>query len=286
MRMFGTVDARECLSKRNWIFSGDSLLRNIASSVAGLLGVNASSWPMWGQSATEYLLGRARIDSADFSVWWTPSAFFQTPAQTGAKLGMKRSTVVLSIGVWDMGEYFRGVAAWLEDVESFLKATLEQMQEDSDLWVLQIHKLWPNRCKPSLPKHKLDLCVNSNSDGRSDLFRKALSDAVACVAAETPKQRIRMFSTFDMTNTTFAQSDGEDAVHYGKRTTDMEAQLLLNAICFDERSNAGSDFVGDECGACQNDVNGQEVALAQVLQITAAGDATAHSYESWLWHGP
>jgi hypothetical protein len=305
MHIFNTAQTRECLSKRNLIFSGDSLLRNIASSLTNLIGVNASSWPSWGQRDTEYLLGRARVDSADFSVWWTPSAFFQTPAQTGAKLGMTRSVVVLSVGVWDMGEYFRGVDAWRKGIESFLRATLEQMRADSDIWVLQIHKLWPNRCNQSLPRHKLDLCVNSNSDERSHLFRDALSDAVACVAVESPKkQRIRMFSTFGMTNTAFAQGDGEDAVHYGKRTTDMEAQLLLNAICFDEQPNARSYFVGEEFGICKNvglpdpmvsaaqlELDVQKVARVDAMQTAAArtataGDMTAHTYESWLRKDP
>jgi len=85
--------------------------------------------------------------------------------------------------------------------------------------VFGLHKVWTDRCK------KLGTpCTLCNSEPKEQLFQTAIEIAAACAHAE-------FFNTYGLTNTYRARLDGIDALHYGRNTSWMESQVLLNSIC-------------------------------------------------------
>ena len=94
-----------CLNNKTISFYGDSTLRNIVNETLKLAKVDDEiKLKTWGEGP-HYIVGggKMRGDSSrgEIKMYWTPSAYYQKPAEIPSRLDLD-DVAVISIGVWDM----------------------------------------------------------------------------------------------------------------------------------------------------------------------------------------
>ena len=119
-----------------------------------------------------------------------------------------------------MGSSFQGIDTWYNKMLQNLQMTRNKMNKQSKLFLFNLHKLYPKRCKS-----KDGPCYKCNDEIKQTLFRDAIRQIVSCIDG------LEIYDTFSLTNTSFAEKDGSDAVHYHQTTTYNEMKVLLNMIC-------------------------------------------------------
>ena len=236
----GAARLRECLGRRRVGFYGDSTLRNIASLVVQRalgpeLGPGAAAkFESWAPGP-QYRCGGVTWPwpgaSGGAEMWWTPSAYFQHPADVGSMHTDDLS--VVSIAAWDVGTYYKGQRAWFKSMSALLEAAAtKRLAAGKTLHVMHVHRFWSSRCTVKHDteegRHNTEICRTSNSLERNLQFRAALAAAVSCVRAKGLP--VVVVDTFPVTDTAFAESES-DGVHFEATTTAMEAELLLQAAC-------------------------------------------------------
>jgi hypothetical protein len=257
---FGTCMA---LKYRRLAFFGDSLLLNVFIDLTrrleraghGTLGRRSSNFYSPG-GRQEFIFNRTSSSSSPLSFtldkdnenvtktggggdddrrrlvfWWTPSSFHANihqyekgfDALDGAVFGM---------AAWDMGTYFRGANAFRDRFSDIVN---DASGRGVPTFVFGLHKLWRERCED--PKGP---CARCNTAGKERAFREAVGHAATCGASRSSssssargKERanVILVDTYGFTDTPEAMADGEDALHYGKDITSMEATHFANVMC-------------------------------------------------------
>ena len=202
LRIFEPVMISKCLKHNEVAFCGDSLLRNIALKIGKRIDPMIKFENTWGDQSFP-LIG--------LHTCWTPSVFHQQCKSTSG------STIIISEAVWNMGrgEYFKGGDAY----EASLRSVLSRFKGKRVIF-FGLHKLHRERpaCRKS-PK-----CYESNSAEKEIKFRE-----IGLKVAQ--ESGVELFDACGVTNTLYAEIDGDDAVHYGSNTTSVEANVLLNLLC-------------------------------------------------------
>ena len=121
------------------------------------------------------------------------------------------------MGVWDMGQYYRGEHTWKLQLTKNVQAWKSHSGNTKLFW-LRLHKLYPDRgeCKKN-PK-----CYLSNTSEKERKFRE-ISDQIM-------SSSIIPIDTLNITSTPQAAIDGNDGVHFGKKTTRLEAEITTNIL--------------------------------------------------------
>ncbi len=246
-----------CLANKQISFYGDSTLKNIAGSL--LISSNATNIEMssWAGADVKYKCGGGTFGhNSRMAMWWTPSAFHQSPPSVGT---MSEDDIsVISISVWDMGTYYRGVNSWFTRMRNIIQRAANA-RNGRPLYILNLHRVYKSKC---LLKHDTDegrknlkLCLNSKCDDLVFGFRDSIAAAVKC-AQNNGYTNVQLVDTFGVTDSPYAEQRS-DGVHFNGEVTDMEMQVLMSAICSGlEHANGTMDSV--VCPATQSDVKFEE----------------------------
>lgn len=122
------------------LFSGDSLLRNIFTVMCSFSWKKAVDCSGIMHHSKDY-------STPEMSLYfqWAPSIFYQQPTY----LINKHSCAIMHMGVWDMGEYYRGEKEWSSRLMRNVIAW-KQHSGNAKLFWLRLHKLYPKRCKSKI----------------------------------------------------------------------------------------------------------------------------------------
>ena len=236
---FKTSDIQQCIAKKQITFYGDSLLRNIANELIAITlgGHDKRTGKLETWATSPYLLGGGSMKGGGgggkIAMYWTPSAYFQTPSSVGSGSMEQDDVSIIGIGAWDMGTYFRGVNPWHDKMKALLTAAAKK-RNGKPIFVMHLHKLYSSKCKrvhntdQGLRNYKI--CQASNGDDMVQKFRSALEHAVQCVRGNGFKN-VYLLDTFGITNSTFAEKHSDDGVHYDNLVTQMELEVLMSGVC-------------------------------------------------------
>ena len=246
-----------CLANKQISFYGDSTLRNIANSLLRASNATNIELSTWAGADVKYKCGGGTFgQNARMAMWWTPSAFYQTPPAVGT---MSTDDIsVISISVWDMGEYYRGVNSWFTSMRNIIQRAANA-RNGRPLYILNLHRVYKSKCQlkhdTDEGRNKLKLCLNSKCDDLMFGFRDSIAAAVKC-AQNNGYTNVRLVDTFGVTDSPFAEQQS-DGVHFKGEVTDMELQVLMSAICNGlEQANGRLDSA--VCPATQSDVKFEE----------------------------
>ena len=216
---FKQDDLIKCFANKKIGFYGDSLLLGIYGQLRTILD-QTNDESQWEYGPGGY--SRINMNESDgyLDFWWAPSAFHQQPHTLQLSKLESMDAVIVGMTVWNMGSDYDGIDAFYHQMEENLKQTRSAMDVNAELYLFNSHKLWPERCEK-----KDGPCYKCNDDFKAGLFRQSIHKLIAC------NDGVSMFDTFGLTNTSFAASDGSDAVHYHKTTVYNELKVLLNMIC-------------------------------------------------------
>jgi len=294
---FSPHETASCLSGKKISFFGDSLLHSVFGWLqeqlvlagAGKTVVVASKSFHIAGGKQQFAYKNAKGGGSLFEFWWAPSVYHQRPL--GGHGGLippgeykKRDVVLLGMAAWDMGTYYQGIDRYYTELTAIVKAMVAAQEAQRAggvkprVIVNALHKAWPDRClDPNSP------CNKCNSPAKEELMRKAGIQGAHCGYQQAQQgdkgkgggaaEPYSILSSFAFTNTPYARNDPvtdsagvkkPDALHYGKNTTMMEAQFLLNMIC-----GAG----GEEGGGL---LKGPE------MDTTAGGGCGPQSYDQEL----
>ena len=138
-----------------------------------------------------------------------------------------------------MGTYFRGANAFRDRYSGIVN---DASARGVTTFMFGLHKLWPERCHdPTGP------CAKCNTAGKDRAFREAVGHIAACSAPSSSSSAVGggggggvggasviLVDTLGFTSTPEAMADANDAMHYGRNTTSMEATHLANVMCRDD----------------------------------------------------
>jgi len=234
---FKTSDIQQCIADKTITFYGDSLLRNIANELIKIAlgaGGNDRGKELATWASSPYLLGGGGSikGGGKIAMYWTPSAYHQTPSSVGSM--EQDDASIIGIGVWDMGTYYRGVNTWHAKMKALLTAAARKQKGSKPIFVMHLHKLYSSKCKrvhdtdAGLRKYKI--CQACNGDDMVQKFRSALEHAVQCVRSNGFKN-VYLLDAFGITNSTFAEKHTDDGVHYDTHVTQMELEILMSGVC-------------------------------------------------------
>ncbi|KAL7533533.1 hypothetical protein ACHAXR_006755 [Thalassiosira sp. AJA248-18] len=219
---------QQCLANKSISFYGDSTLRNIANESIALAQatIQLETWA----GGPRYHVGGGSLVGGNMAVWWTPSAYFQKPASVGTMETDDYS--IISIGVWDMGGYYRGVDPWFTAMKNILLGAAKK-RNHRPVYVMNLHRIYASKCQlkndDAKGHRKFELCRKCNKEDAMFAFREALAAAVKCVYAEG-YDNLHLIDTVGTTNSSFAEEES-DGVHFREHVTKMELQVVLAAIC-------------------------------------------------------
>lgn len=239
---YTNVEIGYCLSKQyhKIAFFGDSLLLNIFFDLTrrledagyGTLKPKPKDFYTPG-GHMEFIfnvtssiahLGQTTNDDRRLVFWWTPSAF-HADVRRYEKDFDALDVAIFGMATWNMGTYFQGANAFYDKYLSIIGDA--SGRGGVQTIVFGLHQLWPQRCKDPLGP-----CAKCNSEGKARAFREAVSRVAACAAPSSSGNGGAIFvDTLSFTNTPKAMADGDDAVHYFRNTTSMEATHLANVLC-------------------------------------------------------
>mmetsp|Transcript_2810 Transcript_2810/g.6001 ORF Transcript_2810/g.6001 Transcript_2810/m.6001 type:complete len:358 (-) Transcript_2810:42-1115(-) len=220
-----------CLSNKQIGFYGDSTLRNIAHELINLDKANITL-AAWASSAKRYICGAGQIGSngSSLAMYWTPSAFYQKPALMKS-IGTDDVSII-SISVWDMGTYYRGVNPWFVAMKKIILEAAKK-RRNKPLYVMNLHNIYASKCTlkndNDQGRKALKLCQECNKMDAMFAFRDAIASAVRCVK-EDGYHNVYLIDTFGVTNSSFGE-EHSDGVHFSSEVTQVELQVLLSAIC-------------------------------------------------------
>lgn len=218
----------QCMANKSISFYGDSTLRNIAEQLIWLEGDETTRLKGVAGPQEQHLLGEfALANNGSMKGWWTPSAYYQRPGQVGTM--DKDDYSIISIAVWDMGSYYRGINKWHLTMKNII-AEAAKKRGNRPLYVMNVHRLYPNKCILVNDEKSFERCQNCNREESMNAFRDALVTAVSCVRKDG-YDNVHMIDTFGVTNSSFAE-ERSDAVHYDELVTSIELQVILASICF------------------------------------------------------
>lgn len=271
LRWFSPEETASCLSGKKVSFFGDSLLHSVfgwleehlmLAGAGSKQAVNSQDFHRPG-GKVQFGFHTASVSGSIFEFWWAPSVYHQRPLTLmESSEYKKRDVVLLGMAAWDMGTYYKGIDTYYKELTAVVASMIAEQtalpQEGGGVKprviINSLHKAWPDRClDPDSP------CTKCNSPAKEQLMRKALMRGVHCgyhraravgkggIMRSGVEEPYSILSTFAFTNTPYARADpvtnaegvkNPDALHYGKNTTMMEAQFLLNMICPREESAA------------------------------------------------
>ena len=96
------------------------------------------------------------------------------------------------------GTYYRGVTTWYLKMSSLLEAAL-QKRDGKPLFVMNIHQLYPHKCKGD----DVSICQQCNTNEATQAFRESLQSAVECVRSKG-YTNLHLIDPIGITNNTFA----------------------------------------------------------------------------------
>jgi hypothetical protein len=208
-----------CFQGKKVGFYGDSTLRQIAGVAMNLTNPHFADLGMRVFGGTSPVEGGGEIKMA-----WTPSAYYQTPVAVG-NLGGEDITVI-SIGLWDMGTYYRGVSPWYDAMEALLHAAAKA-REGKPLYVIHIHRVYNSKCVLKEDEKEYHICKACNSLDANLQFREALANVVTCLQE---LYDIRLIDTWALTNTSYGEA-WSNGVHVKGASPQMELEVLLQSAC-------------------------------------------------------
>ena len=218
-----------CLAGARIGFYGDSTLRRVVAELSRLVEVNfkLASWA----PAPHYVGGGNFGNGTRAAMFWTPSAYHQKPANVGTFAS--DDVAIISIGVWDMGQYYRGVNAWHESMKSILMRALER-RPGKPVFVVNLHKMYATRCSlvrdTEEGRKNLELCRQCNKEEEVTAFRAALVAAYGCVRATPRGANLHLIDPYGLTDSPFA-GNRSDGVHFDPVVTRMELEFMMAAVC-------------------------------------------------------
>ena len=218
---YSNQDFAQCfktkLQRIGWF--GDSLLLNVWTQLATKLeaaGLGRDA----GEPKSFYQPGGRRTfvfkpeyKEFKFEFYWAPSVFHFS---FGHSSFSSLDVAVFSMGVWDMGTYYKGATMFHKRLSSILASA---KRKGPRIYKFGLHRLWNTRCKD-----KTSPCSTCNTDSKQYVFREAIRNAAACT-------KVHLIDTYGFTNTQQASADGSDAAHFGEATTKMEATHFENQWC-------------------------------------------------------
>lgn len=221
----------QCLGNKSISFYGDSTLRNIANELIRLEEATITL-DTWAPGPFYRNGGGSISNNGKMAMWWTPSAYFQQPARVGT---LETDDIsIISIGVWDMGQYYRGINSWFTAIHNVLLGAAEKRKRNNGpVYVMHLHRIYASKCRlkntDAKGQRNFQLCQECNKEEAMFAFRDALAAAVKCVQA-AGYNNLHLVDTFGITDSSFAEEQS-DGVHFHEDVTNMELQVLLAAIC-------------------------------------------------------
>ena len=210
------------------LFSGDSLLRNVFNSMCTFAWKTPIDCrgSMHEPPQPRDFSGPGRY----LSFHWAPSVYYQQPTH----LIPTHDCAVMSMAVWDMGTYSRGVDAYGDALDQNMRAWVGAANR-SQFWVgssksgwlpktelfwFRLHSLHPDRCG-----NQSSMCFLANSPSNQQAHRH-IADKLA------KRHGIHVIDTHRVTSTREAAADGVvgDAVHFGPKTTRREADEVFRVL--------------------------------------------------------
>ncbi|KAJ9448937.1 hypothetical protein DIPPA_64563 [Diplonema papillatum] len=225
---FSSEDAGQCLHGRQLTFAGDSLLRNVVLYLVRTMDQTWNFPNAENMAADQHSSARFGKYSTAINFYWYCSAFHRKDISATKPWDV----FVMGMTLWNMKPYNRGLTKYHDAVRSIAKM-MKRVSKTRRWGWFGLHALYPTQCKIMDSGKKNEGCEFCNVPSRAALWRHAGTSAVACARSGTDAPENWLIDTYPMTNTSLAENDTSDGVHYAETVTKMQAQMLLHFVCKD-----------------------------------------------------
>eukprot|EP00985_Skeletonema_marinoi_P032939 scaffold40046_cov161-Skeletonema_marinoi.AAC.1 len=130
---------------------------------------------------------------------------------------------IISISVWDMGTYYRGVNPWFVAMKKIILEAAKK-RRNKPLYVMNLHNIYASKCTlkndNDQGRKALKLCQECNKMDAMFAFRDAIASAVRCAVKEDGYHNVYLIDKFGVTNSSFGE-EHSDGVHFSSEVTQV-----------------------------------------------------------------
>ncbi|KNC80171.1 hypothetical protein SARC_07464 [Sphaeroforma arctica JP610] len=166
------------ITKQSILWAGDSLLRNVYSALCRR--------HLWDEECEGSMVTNKLASDRSVAFHWAPSVYYQQPTallNTG-----HYDKLVVSMGAWDLGKYFKSVDNWCDTLDRRMREwTVAAERSNTSVYWFRLHATYGETCAPD------------NKDCREANDPQRVSDFRACANASALAHNVAVIDTLELT---------------------------------------------------------------------------------------